>query len=113
MFRRMIPKLESLKANKSAGRVLLIGGNGQIGEALLEPLNFLYGEDKVLVTDQAPSGNGPNYLQLDAMDRSAMHRVFQDFKPDLVFHLVALLSGTIFFNCKTPLRLVSGSYAQF
>ena len=90
---RMMSKLEKLKMNKKMGRVLLIGGNGQIGEGLLEPLNYIYGENNVLVTDQATSSKAQNYLQLDAMDKSAMANVFQDFKPDLVFHLVALLSG--------------------
>lgn len=79
--------------NKKMNRVLLIGGNGQIGEGLLEPLNYIYGEQNVLVTDQTPTSKASNYLQMDALDQSAMRDVFQDFKPDLVFHLVALLSG--------------------
>lgn len=94
---RLMPKLEILKKRRQMSRVLLIGGNGQIGESLLEPLNYLYGEQNVLVTDQSPKSKAANYLQLDALDQSAMKTVFDDFKPDLVFHLVALLSGTKIF----------------
>jgi len=93
MHTRYLHKLEKLKSIKKMDRVLLIGGNGQIGEGLLEPLNFIYGENNVLVTDQATSSRASNYLQLDALDKEEMTRVFDDFKPNLVFHLVALLSG--------------------
>lgn len=93
MNTRYLHKLEKLKSIKKMDRVLLIGGNGQIGEGLLDPLNFIYGENNVLVTDQATSSKASNYLQLDALDMEEMTRVFDDFKPNLVFHLVALLSG--------------------
>lgn len=93
MLNRILPKLELLKSNKKMSRVLLIGGNGQIGEGLLEPLNYIYGENNVLITDQSHTSKASNYLQLDALDKVEMKKVFDDFKPDLVFHLVALLSG--------------------
>ena len=95
MIQRILPKLEMLKSTKKMERVLLIGGNGQIGEGLLEPLNFVYGENNVLVTDQAETSKASNYIQLNALDKNNMQKIFEDFKPDLVFHLVALLSGKI------------------
>ena len=93
MNSRFLNKLEKLKSVKKMERVLLIGGNGQIGEGLLEPLNFIYGEKNVLVTDQGTTSKASNYLQLDALDNNEMTKIFDDFKPNLVFHLVALLSG--------------------
>jgi dTDP-4-dehydrorhamnose reductase len=93
MNSRFLNKLEKLKLNKKMERVLLIGGNGQIGEGLLEPLNYIYGEKNVLVTDQSSTSLASNYIQLDAMDNKSMTQIFDDFKPNLVFHLVALLSG--------------------
>ena len=95
MIQRILPKLEMLKSTKKMERVLLIGGNGQIGEGLLDPLNFVYGEKNVLFTDQAETSKASNYLQLNALDKNKMQQVFEDFKPDLVFHLVALLSGKL------------------
>ena len=89
---------EKLKLTKKMNRVLLIGGNGQIGEALMDPLNYVYGEQNVLFTDQTPDSKAKNYLQLDALDKGEMRRIFEDFKPDLVFHLVALLSGEFLKN---------------
>jgi threonine 3-dehydrogenase len=34
------------------------------------------------------------WLQADANDRTAIRRLFKEFRPDVVFHLVALLSAT-------------------
>lgn len=90
---RLLAKLEKLKSTKQMQRVLLIGGNGQIGESLMQPLNFIYGSENVLFCDRTATSKASNYMQLDAMDQKAMAGVFREFKPDLVFHLVALLSG--------------------
>ena len=90
---KVLNKLDFLKNNKKLERVLLIGGNGQVGQSLQEPLKYIYGESNLLITDLEKKNDYKNFVKLDAMDKIEMLKIFEDFKPDLVLHLVALLSG--------------------
>lgn len=96
LSQKILNKIDFLKTNKTMNRILLIGGNGQIGEALQFPLSEIYGVQNVLVTDLEKKSDYKNFKELDAMNIQDMKVVFEEFKPDLVLHLVALLSGIQF-----------------
>ena len=83
-----------------ANRILVTGGAGFIGSALVR---LLIGEtpDAVCVVDKltyagnleslAPVAADPRFRfeQLDICDREGLNRVFADFRPNLVMHLAA------------------------
>ncbi|MEQ9569329.1 MAG: NAD-dependent epimerase/dehydratase family protein, partial [Longimicrobiales bacterium] len=76
-------------------RVLVTGAAGQIGSALVPALRELYGDDAVLATDIHPPEEpdaGP-FALLDCTDRSAVARQLAEHRPDVVYHLAALLSA--------------------
>lgn len=76
-------------------RVLVTGAAGQIGSALVPALREAYGDDAVLATDihrpDAPSG-GP-FALLDCTDPAAVADRLAEHRPDVVYHLAALLSA--------------------
>ncbi|NTE37376.1 dTDP-glucose 4,6-dehydratase [Agrobacterium tumefaciens] len=81
-------------------RVLVTGGAGFIGSALVRYLVSEVGAD-VLTVDKLtyagnlaslkPIENAPNhrFLQADICDRAAMNEAFEAFQPDYVMHLAA------------------------
>ncbi|NNF39126.1 MAG: NAD-dependent epimerase/dehydratase family protein [Gemmatimonadetes bacterium] len=76
-------------------RVLVTGAAGQIGTALVPALREVYGADSVVATDLHPParpGAGP-FETLDCTDTSALADVLRRHRPELVFHLAALLSA--------------------
>lgn len=97
LSQKLIRRLDVIKANKTLERVLIIGGNGQIGEGMYKPLEYIYGEGNVLITDKMENSHADNYIQMDAFDKDGMKQIFKDFRPDMVMHLVALLSGKPFY----------------
>ena len=75
---------------------MLVGGLGQIGRDLLEPLRFIYGDSNILVTDlfnKPPANFTLNYEQLDALNKDKYEKIANNFKPSAILHLSALLSG--------------------
>ena len=78
-------------------RILVTGAGGQIGTELSAALRSRYGREQVLATDLKEHSEGQRELgparQLDCLDASALARTFNDFGPDLVFHLAAILSA--------------------
>lgn len=74
-------------------RVLVTGANGLLGQALVQRLSR-FPEYDVLATalDDAPrfSGGSFGYAPLDVTDADAVHRIFQDFTPNVVVNCAAL-----------------------
>ncbi|MEM7049593.1 MAG: NAD-dependent epimerase/dehydratase family protein [Acidobacteriota bacterium] len=74
-------------------RALVTGAAGQLGSELVPALRARYGEQAVLATDiREISTSGPS-ARLDCTDRKAFARLVDEHRPDVVFHLVALLSA--------------------
>lgn len=79
-------------------KILLTGAGGQIGHDLIGAL-VAQGHD-VISTDLAPRppshahAEGVDWQRLDVTDAAAVQHTFTDVRPDLVFHLAAILSAT-------------------
>ncbi len=77
-------------------KILLTGAGGQIGHDLI---GALAADHEVISTDLAPRppshahASGASWLGLDVTDTAATERLFEKVKPDLVFHLAAILSA--------------------
>ena len=77
-----------------AGRAVLVtGGSGCIGSALLRELELLQ-PGRVVSISRTPSGSASaspavEYRRCDILDREALSAVFRDAAPDVVFHLAA------------------------
>ena len=80
-------------------RIMSTGALGQIGTELTVKLRDIYGTDNVLATDlRRPEEDnivlsGP-FETLDVMDGERMQAIADDFKPDTMMHMAALLSAT-------------------
>lgn len=80
-------------------RIMITGALGQIGTELTVKLRDIYGTDNVLATDlRRPEEDnivlsGP-FETLDVMDGERMQTIADDFKPDTMMHMAALLSAT-------------------
>src|SRR3982750_2121169 len=78
-------------------KILLTGAGGQIGHALIGAL--VAGGHDVTSTDLAPRppshahAGGDSWQRLDVTDADATEKLFDKVKPDLVFHLAAILSA--------------------
>jgi threonine 3-dehydrogenase len=78
-------------------KVLLTGAGGQIGHDLIGALAAQ--GHQVVSTDLAPRppshahAEGVDWQRLDVTDPAAVQHVFTDVRPDLVFHLAAILSA--------------------
>lgn len=79
-------------------KILLTGAGGQIGHDLIGAL-VAQGHE-VISTDLAPRppshahAEGVDWQRLDVTDAAAVQHMFTDIRPDLVFHLAAILSAT-------------------
>ncbi len=74
---------------------MILGALGQIGTELTEALRKMYGSESVLATDIRASEEtqeGPFEL-LDACDKRALGELVDAFRPDEIYHLVAMLSA--------------------
>jgi threonine 3-dehydrogenase len=77
-------------------KILLTGAGGQIGHDLI---GALAADHEVISTDLAPRppshahASGASWLGLDVTDGAATERLFEKVKPELVFHLAAILSA--------------------
>src|ERR1044072_4494273 len=78
-------------------KILLTGAGAQIGDDLIGTL-VAQGHD-VVSTDLAPRppshahAEGADWQRLDVTDAAAVQHMFTDIRPDLVFHLAAILSA--------------------
>lgn len=78
-------------------RVLVTGAAGQIGSALVPFLRERYGADRVLATDLRAlpgplTAEGP-HRRLDCLDPEALDEAVSDHRPQVIYHLAALLSA--------------------
>ena len=78
-------------------RILVTGAAGQIGTELAASLAVDHGAEQVMVTDirdpaEWSSGTGPARV-LDCMDDRAVGELLDEFRPDHVYHLAAILSA--------------------
>jgi threonine 3-dehydrogenase len=78
-------------------KILLTGAGGQIGHDLIGTLSAA--GHSVVSTDLAPRppshahAGGDSWRRLDVTDADATEKLFSDVKPELVFHLAAILSA--------------------
>ena len=77
-------------------RILITGAGGQIGHDLIGAL--LGQSHDVVSTDLAPrppshAHAGGDWQRLDVTDPGAVHHLFTELRPELVFHLAAILSA--------------------
>lgn len=72
-------------------RVLITGGTGLLGKALIENRSS---SDEIVATylgDYTIDGyEGVKYLQSDILDLEGCTRIFRDFKPDVVIHTASI-----------------------
>jgi len=95
--------LESIAKYLSGKRVLVTGAGGSIGQELCAQIKK-YGPSKLIMLDHDEThlqdteftlwGTGllmrPEIVLADIRDKSALTRVFNEWKPDVVFHAAAL-----------------------
>lgn len=78
-------------------KILLTGAGGQIGHDLIGSLAAA--DHEVISTDLAPRppshahAGGASWMRLDVTDENACEQLFTKTKPDIVFHLAAILSA--------------------
>ena len=78
--------------------ILITGGSGLIGTALIERL---YGEYNIVSVDKARynRNEGIHFIQIDITCHDCTKEIFQKYKPDIVVHLASPLSD---FTEKNP-----------
>ena len=79
-------------------RILITGALGQSGTELTVKLREIYGEENVLATDINEPAEGPlkgkPFKMLDVRRYDDMVRTADEFRPDTIMHMAALLSAT-------------------
>ena len=79
-------------------RIIITGALGQIGTELTLKLREKYGDENVLPTDikepESDELKGKPFEILDVRDKTRMDEIVEDFKPDTMMHMAALLSAT-------------------
>lgn len=79
-------------------RILMVGGLGQLGQSFMPALHHIYGADNIIVADVAEHNQikaVANYEQLDAIHLEDYRVLVKKFKPSMIIHLPALLSGVL------------------
>ncbi len=78
-------------------KVLVIGASGQIGSDLVLELRKRFGADNIIASDiREPMKEvleGGPYVELNALNKSDIEKVVDDYKITEVYHLAAILSG--------------------
>lgn len=79
----------------AAERILVIGSRGQIGTELVEALRGIYGNENVFSSDlKEKDGKDEPYVQLNVLDKNALHDVVKKNGITQVYLLAALLSAS-------------------
>jgi threonine 3-dehydrogenase len=80
---------------KNLKRVLVTGSEGQVGAKLVDAFIKRYGYENVLASDLKPASQIKNrqYIELNVLDQGQLSRACDDFKPNTIVHLAAILSG--------------------
>src|SRR5690348_18282659 len=95
---RVGPRLAAPRCASNDARrmkILLTGAGGQIGHDLIGAL--VAQGHQVVSTDLAPRppshahAGGVDWQRLDVTDAAAVQHMFTEIRPDLVFHLAAIL----------------------
>src|SRR5690625_6072324 len=74
-------------------RILLTGAGGQIGQVLTKTLEERYGKENILATDLKPVDIFHQFEILDVLDEDGYRTIVKKFRPDVIFHLVGVLSA--------------------
>lgn len=74
-------------------RILLTGAGGQVGQVLGKTLEERYKKENILATDLKPVDVFHQFELLDVLDVSEFRRIVERFRPDVIFHLVGVLSA--------------------
>ncbi len=78
-------------------KILVIGASGQIGSDLVLELRKRFGADNIIASDiREPMKEvleGGPYVELNAMNKTDIEKVVDDYKITEVYHLAAILSG--------------------
>jgi|SRR5690625_2066052 len=74
-------------------RILLTGAGGQIGQVLTKTLEERYGKENILATDLKPVDVFHQFEILDVLDEVGYREMVKKFRPDVIFHLVGVLSA--------------------
>jgi len=78
-------------------KILITGALGQIGTELTKRLMDEYGEENILPTDIVQSEDdkiNKRLKILDVRDFDRMKEIIEEFKPDTMLHMAAILSAT-------------------
>jgi len=88
--------IRSINKTGKISRILMTGGNGQLGTEILPYLYELYGTSNVLVTDNFPTVNPncKNFEVVNVLDRAKLETVVKNFKPNCLVHFAAILSAS-------------------
>ena len=88
--------LKSIQKSGKISRILMTGGNGQLGTEILPYLYELYGQDNILITDSAPTTNPfcKKFEVLNVLDRSKVESTINSFNPNYIIHFAAILSAS-------------------
>ena len=99
--------LNSIQKSGRIKRILITGGNGQLGTEILPYLNQIYGSNNILVTDIVQKSNPliKNFEYLDVLERNKVESTLLLFKPDYIIHFAAKLSASGELNPKSCLQV--------
>lgn len=78
-------------------RIIIIGSNGQIGTELAIALRKIHGNHAVVTSDIRPPiapVSDEIFEQIDVLNKDALQRLFEKYRPTQVYLLAALLSAT-------------------
>jgi threonine 3-dehydrogenase len=81
------------KANR---KIFITGALGQIGKSLQKVCGAIYGENNILLSDVVfPERiQAKNYVHCDVTSKKSIEEALQNFKPDWIIHLAAILSAS-------------------
>ena len=75
-------------------KVLLTGGNGALGRAVISRINKLDGY-LVITTGRQRANDSTTHIECDICNCEQLSAVFVETKPDIVLHLAATFAGSI------------------
>jgi nucleoside-diphosphate-sugar epimerase len=99
MFKKnLIQHLKTSKKHFSSQyhrKILVTGCGGQVGSALVPRLYQKYGVENILCTDVSnkPAFVQGEFIKLDVSNEKEFKGIAFDYKPSIMLHLAAILSG--------------------